>query len=88
MKKLGIIPALVGDVTACLQETDLSCRELRESVETQADVCQMLAAPFGLAHRNRSDLCDLRLRCPSRIPDIARDLRDKALRFEGAMERR
>ena len=25
-----------------------------------------------LAHRNRSDLCDLRLRCPSRTPEIAR----------------
>ena len=25
-----------------------------------------------LAHRNRSDFCDLRLRCPSRTPDIAR----------------
>ena len=24
------------------------------------------------AHRNRSDLCDLRLRCPSRTPEIAR----------------
>ena len=28
---------------------------------------------FGnLAHRNRSDFCDLRLRCPSRTPEIAR----------------
>ena len=26
----------------------------------------------GLAHRNRSDFCDLRLRCPSRTPEIAR----------------
>ena len=26
----------------------------------------------SLAHRNRSDLCDLRLRCPSRTPEIAR----------------
>ena len=25
-----------------------------------------------LAHRNRSDFCDLRLRCPSRAPEIAR----------------
>ena len=25
-----------------------------------------------LAHRNRSDFCDLRLRCPSRTPEIAR----------------
>ena len=24
-----------------------------------------------LAHRNRSDFCDLRLRCPSRTPEIA-----------------
>ena len=31
-------------------------------------------APFvdDLAHRNRSDFCDLRLRCPSRTPEIAR----------------
>ena len=27
---------------------------------------------MGLAHRNRSDFCDLRLRCPSRTPEIAR----------------
>ena len=25
-----------------------------------------------IAHRNRSDFCDLRLRCPSRTPEIAR----------------
>ena len=30
-----------------------------------------------LAHRNRSNLCDLRLRCPSRTPEIASDFRDK-----------
>ena len=30
-----------------------------------------LALQF-LAHRNRSDFCDLRLRCPSRTPEIAR----------------
>ena len=28
--------------------------------------------PVDLAHRNRSDFCDLRLRCPSRTPEIAR----------------
>ena len=26
---------------------------------------------FKIAHRNRSDFCDLRLRCPSRTPEIA-----------------
>ena len=26
----------------------------------------------SLAHRNRCDFCDLRLRCPSRTPEIAR----------------
>ena len=31
-----------------------------------------LCSMFGLAHRNRSDFCDLRLRCPSRTPEIAR----------------
>ena len=30
-----------------------------------------------LAHRNRSDFCDLRLRCPSRTPEIARFLREE-----------
>ena len=34
-----------------------------------------------LAHRNRSDFCDLRLRCPSRTPEIASDFRGFALRF-------
>ena len=27
---------------------------------------------LNLAHRNRSDFCDLRSRCPSRTPEIAR----------------
>ena len=30
-----------------------------------------------LAHRNRSDFCDLRLRCPSRTPEIARSPRQE-----------
>ena len=30
-----------------------------------------------LAHRNRSDFCNLRLRCPSRTPEIARFLRQE-----------
>ena len=30
-----------------------------------------------LAHRNRSDFCDLRLRCPSRTPEIARFPREE-----------
>ena len=38
------------------------------------------------AHRNCSDFCDLRLWCPSRTPEIARDFREFALRFKGAME--
>ena len=32
----------------------------------------MLSGTLSLAHRNRSDFCDLRLRCPSRAPEIAR----------------
>ena len=38
--------------------------------------------PFlrSLAHQNRSDFCDLRLRCPSRTPEIARfPKQDKAM---------
>ena len=31
----------------------------------------------SLAHRNRSDFCDLRLRCPLRTPEIASDFREK-----------
>ena len=42
--------------------------------------------PLCLAHRHRSDFCDLRLRCPSGTPEIASDFRDLALRFKGAME--
>ena len=46
---------------------------------------------FG-AHRNRSDFCDLRLRCPSLTPEIAAisETRESnaALRFKGAMESR
>ena len=42
-----------------------------------------VSVPFSicfLAHRNRRDFCDLRLRCPSRTPEIARSPRqDKAM---------
>ena len=37
--------------------------------------CASVSVGWGrraLAHRNRSDFCDLRLRCPSRTPEIAR----------------
>ena len=33
---------------------------------------RFLGGGCDLAHRNRSDFCDLRLRCPSRTPEIAR----------------
>ena len=33
---------------------------------------KMTQAFMCLAHRNRSDFCDLRLRCPSQTPEIAR----------------
>ena len=39
-----------------------------------------------LGHLNRSDLSDLRLRCPARTPEITSDFRDFALRFKSAME--
>ena len=46
----------------------------------------------SLAHRNRSDFRDLRLRCPSRTPEIAgiseRRESNAELRFKGAMESR
>ena len=46
----------------------------------------------SLAHRNRNEFCDLRLRCPSRTPEIAAKLETRqsnaALRFKGAMENR
>ena len=34
-----------------------------------------------LAHRNRSDFCDLRLRCPSQTPEIARFPRQEKARL-------
>ena len=46
----------------------------------------------GSAHRNRSGFCDSRLRCPSRIPEIAAISETRqssaALQFKGAMESR
>ena len=36
---------------------------------------------MSLAHRNRSDFCDLRLRCPSRTPEIARFPRQEKVRL-------
>ena len=51
-----------------------------------------VACLWTLAHRNRSDFCDLRLRCPSRTREIAAisETRESsaALRFKGAMESR
>ena len=45
-----------------------------------------------LAHRNRSNFCDLRLRCPSRTPEIAVISEtiesNAALRFKAVMESR
>ena len=45
-----------------------------------------------LAHRNRSEFCDLWLRCPSRTLEIAaiseRRETNAALRFKGAIESR
>ena len=53
---------------------------------------QALRWASDLVHRNRSDFCDLRLRCPSRTPEIApiSETRESnaALRFKGAMESR
>ena len=47
-------------------------------------------SPRNLAHRNRSDFCDLRLQCPSQTPEIAAISEPReniaALRFKGAME--
>ena len=34
-------------------------------------------SPKSLAHRNRSDFCDLRLRCPSQTPETARFARQE-----------
>ena len=52
----------------------------------------MMASLLGLAHQNRSDFCNLRLRRPSRTPEIAAisETRESnaALRFKGAMESR
>ena len=62
-------------------------RQFATNVTTIYDIfCPVpfLPSPFGfrrfrapcnfatLAHRNRSDFCDLRLRCPSQTPEIAR----------------
>ena len=45
------------------------------------------SSPGCLAHRNRSDFCDLRLRCPSRTPEIAAvsERRDSSCFFPFAM---
>ena len=46
-----------------------------EHARVETRVLKTLAC---LAHRNRSDFCDLRLRCPSRTPEIDRsDFLDK-----------
>ena len=48
------------------------------NLEAHARVKGTVVSSGNLAHRNRSDFCDLRLRCPSRTPEIANDLPDKA----------
>ena len=58
-----------------------------DSVSTPHRLCGHLLLTLYLAHRNRSDLCDLRLRCPSRTPEIAAISETRAsnaaLRFKG-----
>ena len=39
------------------------------------------------APKSQRFLCDLRLRCPSRTPEIASDFQGFALEFKGVMER-
>ena len=39
-----------------------------------------------LSAPNRSDFCDLRLRCPSRTPEIASDFRDKSKQSDLSFE--
>ena len=53
---------------------------LKKSVLLFCSLNFLVRTPDSLAHRNRSDFCDLRLRCPSRTPEIARFPRqDKAM---------
>ena len=50
---------------------------MRISPLSMLSISKELVRPFSLALRNRSDFCDLRLRCPSRTPEIARFPRRK-----------
>ena len=57
------------------------CEPLSSKVAFGLPVKVTFESLLGLAHRNRSDFCDLRLRCPSRTPEIARfPKQEKALR--------
>ena len=47
----------------------------RGSYSPKGRVSAFYAPSKRLAHQNRSDFCDLRLRCPSRTPEIARSPR-------------
>ena len=66
------------------------CSTERQSGSGLAKLANQAARDRSLAHRNRSDFCDLRLRCPSRTPEIAAisETRESnaALRFKAAME--
>ena len=62
------------------------CRITQWVLSSQTVLAKQYSARFltarqekhiSLAHRNRRDLCDLRLRCPSRTPEINSDFRDK-----------
>ena len=67
-------------------------RSLLQNPRNFSEVAPEVHFCLDLAHRNRSDFCDLRLRCPSRTPEIAAisETRESnaALRFKGAMESR
>ena len=73
----------------------MSVDTLNDDLDDKQNVVDYdVSCVFGcsLAHRNRSDFCDLRLRCPSRTPEIAAisETRESnaALRFKGPMESR
>ena len=65
----------IAQVVRCHSENGIS-RHFRESFSELRELLREY--PGTLAHRNHSDFCDLRLRCPSRTPEIASDFQDFA----------
>ena len=70
--QLWVLPILVGNVSGTRKSLPIAKNRPKPSQESSEQIRPSIHK-IKVAHRNRSDFCDLRLRCPSWTPEIASD---------------